>query len=170
MLEELLDMALKGDKEAYGQLVKMISPELYYIAKRQLSNEEDIQEVIQETFLKSYKNLHTLKNKAFFKTWIIRILFNECKNINFKNYKRFWTLKKVASEATISNTENLFDNIEHKMNLTRILAMLSKEETMIIILHYKYGYSMTDIAYILKKNTNTVRSKLLRAKQKIKKL
>ena len=74
-MEKLLDRVLGGDKCAYNELINMISSELYYIAKSQLKSKEDIEEAIQETLLKEYKNLHTLKNKKFFKTWKI-----------FKNY------------------------------------------------------------------------------------
>lgn len=79
--EELLDKALAGDVEAYGELIKMILPELNYIAKLKLRNQEDASEAVQETLENSFKYLKTLGNKEEFKPWILKILNTACDRI-----------------------------------------------------------------------------------------
>ena len=70
-MDELLDRALSGDNDAYGDLLNMIFPDLYYIARTRLRTKEDVEEAVQETALKSFKNLKKLKDKKLFKTWIV---------------------------------------------------------------------------------------------------
>ena len=83
-MEELVERAKNKDKTAFSELIVKVKKELYLIAKTKLNNEEDIGDGIQETVLISYKNLKKLRKNEIFKTWIIRILINECN----KTYKR----------------------------------------------------------------------------------
>ena len=83
-MEELVERAKNKDKDAFSELIMNVKKELYLVAKLKLKNEDDISDAIQETLLKSYKNIRKLKNNNMFKTWIIKILINECKII----YKR----------------------------------------------------------------------------------
>ena len=83
-MEELIKSALDGNKDSYVALIKSIETELFKIASSQLNNIDDVNDAIQETILNSYSKLHTLKNYNYFKTWIIRILINECNNIHRK--------------------------------------------------------------------------------------
>ena len=169
-MEELLDRVLGGDKCAYNELINMISSELYYIAKSQLKSKEDIEEAIQETLLKAYKNLHTLKNKKFFKTWIIRILISECKNIHINNYKQLGIFSKIIYFRDFkdsNDSDNNINDFENNWNFKNILDILNDDEKLVIILYFKYRYTTEEISFILHKNINTVRSQYRRAKCKI---
>ena len=84
-MEKLLKMALKGNKDSFIQLIKLIEKKLYFIAKSRLENEEDIKDVIQETICQTYKNLKNLKNISKFDTWIVTILINNCNQLYRKN-------------------------------------------------------------------------------------
>ena len=72
-MEELIKRSLKGDQDAHTELIKSIQVEMYKIANSQLNNIEDVNDAIQETIIRSYDKLHTLKNHSYFKTWVIRI-------------------------------------------------------------------------------------------------
>ena len=84
-MELLIKKAMKGDAEAFVQLMELNEVSMYKTAKAILANEEDIGDAIQETILAAYKNIHTLKKAQYFKTWLIRILINKCKDIIKKN-------------------------------------------------------------------------------------
>lgn len=86
-MEELIKRSLQGDQDAYIELIESIQVEMYKIATSQLNNIDDVNDAIQETIMHSYDKLHTLKNFNYFKTWIIRILINEC-NIIHRNRKK----------------------------------------------------------------------------------
>ena len=83
-MEELVEKAKNKDKNAFSELIINVKKELYLVAKLKLKNEDDISDAIQETLLKSYKNIRKLRKNDMFRTWIIKILINECNNI----YKR----------------------------------------------------------------------------------
>ena len=86
-MEELVEKSKKGDNQAFSELIISMENELYKIARTRLRNEEDIKEAVQETIIKTYSSLKKLRNSKFFKTWIIRILINECNNVYSKNKK-----------------------------------------------------------------------------------
>lgn len=65
-MEELIERSLKGDQDAYTELIKSIQVEMYKIANSQLNNIEDVNDAIQETIIHSYNKLHTLKKHDFF--------------------------------------------------------------------------------------------------------
>lgn len=89
-MEELIDKTINGDSNAYLTLINLILSDLYKIARTRLNNVEDVNDAIGETILKSYKHLHKLKHKKYFKTWIIKILINECNNIDIiKNISKY---------------------------------------------------------------------------------
>ena len=86
-MEELVEKAKKNDKRAFAELVTSIEKELYLIAKAKLKNDDDIGDAIQETIYKSYKNIKKIRDNSIFKTWVIKILLNECNNIYKKKSK-----------------------------------------------------------------------------------
>ena len=92
-MEELIKSALDGNKDSYVALIKSIETELFKIASSQLNNIDDVNDAIQETILNSYSKLHTLKNYNYFKTWIIRILINECNKFYRNQKKRFRNIR-----------------------------------------------------------------------------
>lgn len=83
MLENELDIkkAQKGDHEAFSRLFRQLESQLYRLAKTILLKDEDCADALQETTLKVYKGLTNLKQPKFFKTWVIRILINECNQL-----------------------------------------------------------------------------------------
>ena len=91
--EELIMQVRKakyGDKEAFCNLVRINKVAIYRIAKSILTKEEDIEDAVSEAILKAYKNIKTLKNDDFFKTWLIRIVI-----IYIKRDKEKLLLKKI---------------------------------------------------------------------------
>ena len=87
-MKELIFRSQNGDKEAYTELIKLIQNDLYRIARSKLTDLDDINDAIQETIIKSYKKLNKLQNIDTFKSWIIKILINECNQIYRKKSKK----------------------------------------------------------------------------------
>lgn len=79
--------AKRGDKEAFCNLIILNKVAVYRVAKAILNKEEDIEDAVSESILKAYKNIQTLKDEAFFKTWLIRIVINESNNLYKKRFK-----------------------------------------------------------------------------------
>ena len=81
MNEFLIRKAKKGDKDAFCRLMDEQVQSMYKVACAYLKNDEDVADAIQDTILSCYENLKSLKQNKYFKTWMIRILINKCKDI-----------------------------------------------------------------------------------------
>ena len=139
-----------------------IQKDLYCIAKMKINNENDIEDIIQETMLSAYTNLKKLKNNSFFKTWIIRILLNNCNK--FYKKKNLKSLDDKQEINIISTKEIDLSTIEFE----NFISFLTEEERTILTLYYSLSYTTKEIAQILKKREGTICSKISRAKTKIK--
>lgn len=170
-MEELIQRSLDGNQEAYIELIENIKVEMYKIASSQLRNIDDVNDAIQETIINSYTKLHTLKNPSYFKTWIIRILINECNHIYRKRKRQLGLFDKLSHSVDISiSTEEEIQDKENDIDFDLLIQHLNYDERLILTLYYKNNYTPTEISDILSVNINTVKSKLLRTKQKLQKL
>jgi len=162
-MEEIVKEAKNGNDEAFSKLIKMYKKELYLVAKSKLSQEDDIADCIQETILKCYKSLKHLKDNSLFKYWMLKILVNECYRLYKKNDR-----KEVSIEA--NEMENVLTkdfNIDESIAFESIIKDLSEDEKMILTLYYVSGYNTKEIGKVLRKNDNTIRVKMMRAKNKL---
>ena len=83
-IEELVKLAKNGDKDAYTKLILLIKEDMFKVARARLNNEDDIHDAVQNTIINAYVNITKLRNNQYFKTWVTRILINECNRI-YKN-------------------------------------------------------------------------------------
>ena len=163
-MEELVKQAKMGNDEAFTQLIIQMQCEMFRIAQTRLKNIDDANDAIQQTNLYAYKNLRQLKEDKYFKTWIIKILINECNKIyKMKKYKR------EDSYETVGSTLVSPDKTEEQINFKFICDKLSEEDGTIILLYYMEKYTDREIGEILNMKENTVRTKRNRIKNKIKK-
>ena len=163
-MEELVARAKKKDEKAFDELILSVKKEMYLIAKTKLKNEEDIADAIQESIYYCYKNLKKLKKNKLFKTWLIRILINECNKFYNQKSKNNVSFEETEAENYIGLEDNSFSNIGFDI----LIRNLKEDEKMIMTLYYYSQYSTKEISKILKINEGTIRSKLSRAKNKLK--
>ncbi len=167
-MEELIEKAKKGNKDAFTELIISMQDELYKIARMRLSNEEDIDDVIQETMLSTLYGIKHLNYPQYFKTWIIKILINKC-NALYKKKKKldYYYDTNFINNSIVDFKEN---NIECNIDFYILIKDLDYLERYILILYYEMGYSSKDISKILNINENTLKTKISRSKMKIKKI
>lgn len=152
--------AKKGDKEAFLSLIDENRLNLYRVASGILGNKQDIEDALQNSIIKSFQKLNTLKKDEYFRTWIIRILINECNEILRKR-------KKVISLEKNNENEVHCDNYEN-MDLMRAINSLNEDLRITTVLFYFEDMSSKDIAKLLKIKEATVRTRLNRARTKLK--
>ncbi len=162
-MEELVEKAKNGDKEAFTKLILENQIKLYKIAKARLRNEADIEDVVQETMLILYTKLSKLKDNTKFEIWLYKILINQCNKKYRKNKINLLPLEMIENQKIYSTEEK----IENKLDYEKILDMFSEKDRIIILLYYSNGYTTKQIAEILNKNENTIKTKLRRMKLKI---
>lgn len=151
--------AKSGDKEAFLSLVDENRLKIYKVARGILNNIEDIEDAIQNTIIKSFQNINTLKNDDFFRTWIIRILINECNEIIRKN-------KKNTNQEIVKVNGEHNDNYED-LDITKAINELKEELRITTVLFYFEDMSTRDISRVLDIPEGTVRSRLTRARVKL---
>ena len=149
--------AKNGDNEAFLELINENKLNIYRVARGILSNEHDIEDAIQNTIIKAYEKINTLKKNEFFRTWLVRILINECNEIIRMN-------KRVVS-INESNHEERYNDCYENIDLTKAINSLSEELRVTTVLFYFEDMSIKDIASILNIPNGTVRSRLSRARK-----
>ena len=168
-MEELVEQAKHGNSEAFTKLILQIQNELYKIAKMRLSNDDDVNDAIQETMFMAFKSIKKLKENKYFKTWFIKILINECNKV-YKKRKTYSNEEFDDKSFKISNFENEFEIINSDINFRLVLKNLEYEERLLLTLYYAEEFTYKEIGKILKLNENTVKTKISRTKNKIKKV
>ena len=154
-------LAKKGDKVAFERLVRKHSVSLYRVARGILKCESDIEDATQETIIKAYKKLVSLRSDLYFKTWLIKILVNECNYILRSNKK---TVNLIETEP-IS-----FDNQYENLELFSVVQSLDTDLRIVTLLFYYEGLPQKDIAEVLELPVGTVSSRLSRSRQKLRAL
>ena len=125
---QLVKRSISGDADAFLELMEKNSLAMYKVARGILDNDEDAADAMQDTILTCFEKIHTLKNPEYFKTWMIRILINECNKIHrhYKNFSRAEELPEVPGQ----------DMSIEEFEFKEMLGMLD-ESYRIILLHDK---------------------------------
>ena len=131
-MNDLIELAKNGDKEAFTNLVLSIENDLYRIAQTRLSDTYDINDAIQNTMINAYKHLKSLKNNNTFKTWIIKILINECNQIYKSKKKKIELFNKFKDSQLDNMVENSFNTVNSQIDFELILKNLNYKERLII--------------------------------------
>ena len=164
---KLVKASIKKDEEAFKSLIHLIEPEMYKIAKIKLKKEEYIYDAIQESIILIYKHIRKLKHIEYFRTWSMRILINECNKLYKKINKK--TQDIITYDENIELKYESFEKVESEMNMDRLMSCLNENEKISIILFYKDEFTTKEISKILKESEGTIKSRIHRAKEKMKK-
>lgn len=158
-LEEV-EKAQKGDKEAFETIIMEVIDSLYRVAYGILENEEDASDAISNATLKAYEKIATLRQLEFFKTWITRILINECNAIIKQKQKVIY-----IDNYTENQNDTYTNNNETIIDVKQAMNKLEKELKQIVILYYFDDLSVEEISDMLEIPKGTVKSRLSRARQ-----
>ena len=171
--EALIELIIKDDQELFGEVVKRYQEKLERYISRLGSSKEQSQDIVQDTFIKSFKNLRSFNTKLKFSSWIYRIAHNEAVNLYKKEskYQKF-SFSDWLSEVLPSNT-NIEEEITAKIDLEQLKKQLDKLDLKykeVLILYYLEEKKYVEISRILKIPTSTVGIRLKRAKKQFKEI
>src|ERR1035437_2125283 len=172
--EEIILSYKNGDEEAFKILINKYTPILYNFTAR-LSNKNDAIDIVQETFIKIWKNIKNFDStKASFKTWIFTIARNS--TTDFLRKKRsllFSDMEKDGDENITSFAENIpaedllpdlaLQKLQDAEFLNEVLEKLRLDYREVLILHYQEEMTFEEIGGILNRPLNTVKSQHRRA-------
>lgn len=153
-------------KEELGTLILNSERQLYSTAKTILINDQDCADAIQETIVKAFSKIGTLRNDKYAKTWLIRILINECYTLLRKSSKL--VSLEGSLEGMSEMTEIETDQRTDYSDLYRAVNSLKEELRMPVILYYIEDFNIKEIAQILEITEGAVQKRLARARGKLK--
>ncbi|GFI62594.1 ECF RNA polymerase sigma factor SigH [Clostridiales bacterium] len=138
------------NKQEFTQRVLEAEPSLYRVAKSIVINEKDCEDAVQEALLTAYDKLSSLREEQYFKTWLTRILINECYRV----------IKK--RKAVVSFEEYMEGSYEDGVDteLRDAIMELPQKIRTAVVLHYIEGYGIEEASYIMKVPSGTFKSRL----------
>ena len=141
----------------FSREIEKLGPTLFRVAFAILRNRTDCEDAAQNAVLKAYRNLGSLKQRGYFKTWLISILKNEC----------FDMLKRRRPTLDVTEQELSYEMAVPDVDLNRAFDQLSPEERLTITLYYYEGYDTREIAALTEVSEGTVRSRLSRGRSSL---
>lgn len=157
-----VSLAVKGDAQAFSRLYAIVYEELYRTAFFSLRNEHDAADAVSETVLDAFSSIKKLRNEEAFRSWIFKILMTKIKRRQSEYMNSPSDISEPEYEKMLQN-EFEFEHIE----LAQAMYKLCCEDRMIISLSVLSGYTADEIAKICGMNSSTVRSRLMRTKEKL---
>ena len=145
-------------REDYIEQVTAHQDRMYRIAWTILQNDHDVQDALQEAALKAWEKQHTLKNDAYFATWMTRILINESKQLRRRQ-------RRIICMAQLPDTPDTSDGV----TLRLLMETLPEKLRLPFVLRYAEGMRAEDIAYALHTTQSAVHSRIHRAKELLRK-
>ena len=164
-IENLVLRSQQGDVQAFGELYEMFSRDMYRFAWYYTGNRYSAEEAVSEAALAAFENILSLKKPSSFKTWLFKILYNECKKA-----QKSKIISASFSDYSQHEGEYITADADEGIALKNALKKLSDEEREILILHYSCGYTSKEISAITGIKASTLRSKISRATEKLKAL
>ena len=149
------------DREEFAGRVKAMDARLYRIACGQLRDHADREDAVQEAVLKAWKGRNRLRTREYFETWLIRILINECRNIQRTGKRMIPTDSWPEPEADPRMPEK-------DRELREAIRELDERLRTPVILYYIEGYDTRETARILRLPHGTVCGRLKRAREALK--
>jgi RNA polymerase sigma-70 factor (ECF subfamily) len=176
--QKLVEKAQKGDKRAFGILVEKYHKKLTRLLARMVRDQSEIEDIVQDSFIKAYRAINNFRGDSAFYTWLYRIGINTAKNHLVSLGRR----PKAMNDVEIEDVENFEDGQELRNLETPENSMMTKEivttvndtiESLpdelkeVISLREMDGLSYEEIAELMQCPIGTVRSRIFRAREAI---
>ena len=170
---ELISRILGGERELFEILIRRNNPYLYKVGMSYGYKHEDVEDLMQETFIAAYLNLEKFESRSSFKTWITRIMLNQCyqkgQKLSFKNEKANDILNEKTtpmfeSKQSADTYRSVLNN-ELSNVLGNALTSIPFEYRMVFSLRELNGMSTAETAEALDISETNVKARLNRAKQ-----
>lgn len=148
---------------AFEEQITALTQDMYRVTCGLLQNEHDRQDAVQECIWKAWRNLPRLRDESLFKTWLMRILVNECKSI-WRRSRR----EVVADPHEIAWEQEDYTRCLQDEALHSAVMELPEKLRIAVTLYYMDGLSLKETAHALRIPVGTVKSRLNQAKNKLK--
>lgn len=177
--KKAVEAALKGNESAFSALYESTQRDMYYIALKYMKNEEDAMDVLQDSYIKAWQSLATLKDPASFRAWFGRIVANTAKNALAKKRPMLFSQLEgendegeqfaldIEDEKSEFQPERSYTQKETQELVHELIDSLSDEQRLCILMYHLDDQSIKDIAETFGISENTVKSRLLYGRKAI---
>ena len=174
---DVIEQILSGNKALFEILIRRYNPFLYKVGRGYGFNHQDTEDLMQETFVSTYLNLKKFAGRSSFKTWIIKIMLNQC----YHKTHKFSYQKEQATEILPGNSPIMFSNDNYPDNTKSVisrefnniveasLAKLPEDYRLTFTLRELTGLSVAETAETMQTTPSNVKVRLNRAKAMLRK-
>ena len=170
---ELIQQTLGGNQSAYANLVKRHQRFVFTMALRFAKSREDAEEIAQDCFVKAYRSLASFQQQSKFSTWLYSIVYTTAmtslrkKRIETSSIHDEDDSLQIEGQIAVIDT-NHAENNSRSFYLNQAIAQLLPDDAAVLTLFYKGEQSIEEISRALDIETNAVKVKLFRARQRLK--
>jgi RNA polymerase sigma-70 factor (ECF subfamily) len=170
--EAIVGQIQQGQNELFGKLLDRYQPKITRYAGRFLSDADDRNDIVQETFIKAYRNIESFDTKRKFSSWLYRIAHNEC--INFLKKKKlekipFFDLDVLFPHISREKHQEEVNTEQIKEMVDTSMGKLDVKYREPLLLYYIEGFDYKEISDILRIPVDTVGMRLTRGRKLLKK-
>ena len=180
---DFIERLRSGEPEAFDNLTTRFSADIYAVLYRITESAEDAADLTQETFLSALRSIRSFRGDSELKTWLTRIAINHSRN-RFRWWKRRRRDATVSLDAQIGDTDSSIGDLivgdgesaeeavlrqEREAALRKALAEMRQHYREAIVLCDIEGYSYEEIAAALEINLGTVKSRIARGREELRK-
>lgn len=162
--EELVTAAIRGDRLALQQLLKLEKEKLYRMAYTYVKNEEDALEIFQQTVLQAIESVHQVKEPAYFSTWITKICINKSLKL-LKKKKKLVVMDEIEERRTAIASVD----IAQQLDVANALGLLPDKYKTALMLRFYQDFTVRQIADVLECPEGTVKTLIHRGLALLKK-
>lgn len=168
--EEIISRIIKGEKSLYEIIIRRYNPYLYKVGRSYNYNHQDTEDLMQDSFIDAYKSLAQYEGRASFKTWIIRIMMNNCYRKKEKSSFKNEIMVEVNDQSkplftnTNNDTHRLVQNRELGHIIENALEKIPFDYRMVFSLREINGLDIAETAQLLSISEVNVKVRLSRAK------
>lgn len=163
---QLVRESLTGDQEAFRLLVERTQDMVYRVAFRFLRDIHEAEDVVQEVYVKVWKNLHTYRDSAKLTTWMFTITTRMCLDI-LKSSRKKQETESLQENAAVSHPDIDMDQRELKERIIAAAERLTPKQKAVFVLRDLEGLSVEKTCTILSMNDGQVKSNLYYARKRI---
>jgi len=167
--EDLIIEVLEGQNDSFEPLLRPYRQGMLNMAYRMTGNIEEAKEICQEATIKIFKYLGSFRREKSFKNWLYKTVVN-CSYDFLKKKSRYNALIAEQKKSFFNdsyNPEKNYSNMEIKEKIQNCLRVLSPKEKAVFLLRDAEGFSIIETSQILGSSSNSIRTHLSRARQKL---
>lgn len=179
MVQRRIKQVLKGDQNAFGEIIELYKDKVYQICYRMLWDRHEAEDAAQETFLKAFLNIHTYNQDKKFSTWLYRIATNLCIDKIRKKKPDYHLDAEIAGTDGLNMYSHLssgnrlpeeeVESLEVQETIHQAILCLPEKYRSVIVLKYIEELPLQEIADILELPLGTVKTRVHRGREALRK-